>query len=563
MTIEQLTTEVASLVTANTTLVNEVVDGKALLAAAVAGASGSADAANTSKNAIDAALISSPSAAALAVNLGDAGGAGMVGHSGVLNYVAGTLGASLNDVCLNISMFPWLAPCDGVADDSQAINAAVLYLATRKGGTIKWPSNRESKINSPVFVVSNIRYDLNGARIKGQGAAVGRMFETGYLSGSALLSNVGTAYQSQVVKNAKIYGGYLSDTGQAFDFQNFNHGCKIHDIELFNARQFGIFDACFYAHFDTVSHSGGTIETLPSFHFKSANNAIKLNKVITTCAWDYLFEGGSSAITLSGCTQEGGVMALKIKGDMLGLTISGNYAEAITGTWLDLTEAGAVTHDFKGNYFNYVDVVVDDGGGMTALPMFGSFDETNYLANVGGVTAGVTYRALMRVSRRGNHTEYKIAGNNDGVQSIPANWIFSKNSNLSVISTAEATGPGDYRQKSLYSGIGIIPLRRAGDTGEPYPGLVLFTTVASIPGEVTIDTKIAWQPGSLFAKFCFTVQDGNGPVPVYGDVFGANIDKRSASPITVTASNQGGFLRLTLGIAGSLLQITGSVQICS
>lgn len=52
-------------------------------------------------------------------------GSSLVGHSATINYVAGTIGAIFNDVCLNVKMFPWLAKLDGVTDDTASIQAAL------------------------------------------------------------------------------------------------------------------------------------------------------------------------------------------------------------------------------------------------------------------------------------------------------------------------------------------------------------------------------------------------------------------------------------------------------
>jgi hypothetical protein len=455
---------------------------------------------------------------------------------------------------------------DGVTDDTDAINKVTLDLATRSptGGVIKFPSGKVAKINGPLYITSNIRLDLNGCALVGQGNTVGNMFETAYISGGEFVTNVGTAYESHVTRNAKIYNGYVYNVGKMCNFQNFNHGCQVKDIELYNARQFGVFDACFYSKFDVITHIGGTEISLPSFHFKSANNSIKLTKVITTCEYDYLFEGGSTVVTLDECSTEGGTIGIKVKGDMIGLNIKGHYAEALI-KFLDLSEAGVVKFDVSGNYFNYVDVVLDDGGSTTGGPeISGNWDETNAIVNIGGVVGPTTYRGRMQVSAQQNLARYYIPNNSGfGITSLPANWITSKNTNIEFISTVTATSISDYRQKTKVPGTSLIAPYRVGDTGAVYPGSVFFTTV-TIGATSTIDTKIAWQPNSLFAKFAFTAQDGNGNHVIYGDIYGANFKRHDADAMVMAISDNAGFLRISLTqTVATFVSVTGSVQICS
>lgn len=456
------------------------------------------------------------------------------------------------------------AVCDGITDDTAAVNAAVLHLANAGGGRLTWPAGMTCKVLGTVWVVSNVDYDLNGATLDGGGVATGVMFETAYLNAGTLVTNVGTAYQSHVIKNAKIHGGQVTDVGKLCNFQNFNMGCKVHDLELFNARQFGVFDACFYAHFETVMHSGGTINTLPSFHFKSANNAIELNKVVTTTEWPYHFEGGSTAVTMVSCTQEGGTKGIKVTGDMLGLYIVGNYAEAIPGTWFDLSSAGTVSFDVSASYFNYVDVVLDDGGAAVSPLIIGRWAESNRIVNIGQQIGGTgpVYRGRMQVSGRLNVVEYELNNNNDASTAIPANWIVSANTNISFASTATYTSITDYRKKALV-GTGLIPLRFSGDTGTVYAGTVPFCTVTN-GATTTIDTQIKWQPNSLFAKFSFRAQDGNGFHELYGDIYGSLFKRHDADAMVMAISNNAGFMRISLTqTAAPFLAVTGTVQICS
>lgn len=516
--------------------------------------------ANTYTDDLRALLASSAGASNVGVADGVAGARFTDVQGAINDLLDGVTG-----IAVDVSAFPYLAKCDGLTDDTAAVNAAVLYLAQRGGGRLMWPTGKTCKLLGKVWVVSNVQYDLNGSKLIGGGVATGVMFETAYLNAGTLVTNVGTAYQSHVIKNAKIFGGRVEEVGQMCNFQNFNMGCKVHDLELFNARQLGVFDACFYAHFDTVMHSGGTVDTLPSFHFKSSNNAIELNKVITTCAWDYHFDGGSTAVTMIGCSQEGGVKGIKITGDMLGLTIVGNYAEAIPGTWLDLTDASNMAYDISSSYFNYVDVVVDDD--LDNFTRFGRWAESNQIVNVGQKTdpldpLGFVYRGRMQLRNRLNLVEFELDNNLSGSMDIPAHWIVGPNTSVSFTSTLQLISTTEFRKKALVPG-GLIPLRFSGDTGTALDGYVPFCTVTM--GTTThIDTKIKWQPLSLFAKFALRANDGSGLHDLYGDIYGALFKRHDTAPMVMAISDNGGFLRISLTqIAPPFASVTGTVQICS
>lgn len=455
------------------------------------------------------------------------------------------------------------AMANGVSSDSGAVNKAILFLvkSAAVGGVVKFASGKRYYLPDPILVPSHINIDFTGAILVGAGATVGTMFRTAYFDGTILVSNVGTLVETKTVVKSSVYGGEVENCGQVFDFYDFIDGCSVHHIAALNCRQFGLFDRCFYAKFDRLTCRGGSDASIPTYHFKGANNAIVLTSVACVTAFGFRFDD-CAALTMISCSSEGGVKGIKFVGDCLAFNQIGNYYEGIQGTVYDFTEAGTVATSFTGNYINLVDVVFDDGGNPAGGPtLFGTFDESNFLANVGTVDAGYTYRGLMRISAPGNLIRYRYRGDNQGVQTVPSNWILGKNSDFTTVSSANATGINDFRQKALYSGIGIIPVRRGGDTGPVYPGSIFFCTYSSVSGTVNIDTQITWQPNSLFAKFCFTVQDGNGIAQVFGDIYGADASKRHSGPITVTAINNGGYVRLILGITGDLVTITGSVQI--
>jgi hypothetical protein len=263
-----------------------------------------------------------------------------------------------------------------------------------------------------------------------------------------------------------------------------------------------------------------------------------------------------------GCAIEGGEIGIKFNGDILGFTCIGLYAEAQKKLF-DFSECGFVNFDIRGGYYNHVDQLFIDGGSQTGGPIIsGVFDETNRIVNVGGVINSYTYRGRMELSARANLAEYRLQSNNDGILSFPANWITNKNTNISFCSTFLATSLSDYRQKATLIGDTIIAPHRSGDPGATYTGFVPFTTQSAAGLIATIDTRIVYRPNSGFVAFSFSVSDGTGLHEVAGIIFGTTVIKLSADPLTPVASNNGGFLRLTMTVATAPLgAVTGSIQL--
>ncbi|QDP50310.1 MAG: putative pectate lyase superfamily protein [Prokaryotic dsDNA virus sp.] len=498
----------------------------------------------------------------LRTDLNSVDGSSFVGfkQNRLSSVVSGTVQSALDTV---VSVNASGALGDGVTDDTAAVNSLIQAVAILGGGEIRFSPGRTYFIAGTILLPSNIKLNLCGATLKGAGTTVGTMFRTASLVGEVVTSNIGSAADTELVRYASVFGGFIRDVGLGFDLFNFVMGSSLKQLVFQNCRQAWKMQRCYYPTIEDVFASGGSDAAYPCYHFKDQSNAIVLTRVSCVMEFGFFVEGGCTAFTLNGATFEGGTKGFKFTGDCLGVAVNGGYFEAVPGTLFDVKEVGTGTFKFSGNYINYVDVVFDDGASTTAGPtLFGEWDSSNYLANIGGVTGGVTYRGRMVVSAIKNYIEYTLRADGLADQSIPANWITSPNTDIRKLTAKTGLAVGDFRQKAVYSGSSIIPMRRGGDVGPALDGSVFFASFTHGGGVVHVDTQINFRPNSLFAKFVFTVQDGNGISQVYGDLYGANVDKRSSSAITVSAVDNGGMLRLVLGITGALVQITGSVQIC-
>lgn len=129
-------------------------------------------------------------------------GAGMLGHSATEDYSPGTAGADLNNIRINVKMFPWLAVGDGVADDSVAIQAAIDYVtamtfATTGCATLYFPFGRY-KVTTTITATCNVEFE-DGAHLRPSG-----------LTANAVVYNI-PALAATSHKNVYIFGDSTVD----------------------------------------------------------------------------------------------------------------------------------------------------------------------------------------------------------------------------------------------------------------------------------------------------------------------------------------------------------------
>ena len=481
-----------------------------------------------------------------------------------------------------ISVKDFGAKGDGVTDDTASVNALSLFLAKSGGGTVFFPeSDKGYSIQGSLYVTTDVKIDVNNQTLIGNKTT--SMFKTANVVGGNFVE-ITTFDPYHVIENAKISDVKATNSAIVFDLKSFTSGCSVKNVYFDNCVQGFKLDYCFYSRWENLNAtptSGSS--ALPFYHLVASSNAMIFDRVTATVAWCWLIEGGNTALLFNGCTFEGGAKGFKFKGDCLGLKFQGCYFEAVTGTLFDFSQAGVCIIDWDANYINGVDVIFDDGGADTTSHLFGTWAASNTIVNVGQTLGtGFTFRGLMKVDGARNNIKFFTATYKNPVNPVKdANWITGKHTNLQEFANASVDGKANIMAKAdIYTG--VIPVKYSGDFGTPYVNQIPFTTKSTLATgnnqSITIDTRLVWQPLSLFAKVLLEFRRAVGGVyqvyHLYGDIYGSNIELKggidpsltASGAVTATLSNNNGNLRITLNNIqnpNGELYITGTIRAVS
>lgn len=460
---------------------------------------------------------------------------------------------------------------DGRTDDTPAINAAILEVHRAGGGEVIFgTSSSPYHVAGPILLPSNVAVNLNGQTLVGRSFNEGVMFATAMMRGDTLVRNHRASGQDGAVLYSSVRNGTIKRCAIAFDFRNFNVSCSITDVATFEALQFGVFSQCFYMSLANCSARGPSDRERAAFAFTGNNNLISLLRVSATMESGFLFEGGTTSVSLIGCSCEGsGGSAVAFRGDCLGISIDSGYWEAIPGTVFDFRAAGVCSVSFRGNYVNYADTILDDGGPQSPATLFGSFDASNYLANIGVAHGSRTYRGRMLLACPRNFIRYEIPFANNAPSEVPANWTLGPSIQAERDTAFTGRSLSDVRSRSRLHYGAPIPLAREGDVGDPFPGTIDRSRITMATGAdaiAIVDSAIIWQPHSLRATFIFTLVDNGGTHKLFGDIYGDQLVRQDRTAKRILLEQHQGRVRLRIGDIDNRsggASITGSLQICT
>lgn len=450
----------------------------------------------------------------------------------------------------DISVMDFGAVGDGVTDDSAAIQAAITWAgqafdADWFSATI--PTQPRVVTLGPAHSVLTKILVPRGVVVRGQnttlvGSGYGALdnicFETAYFNAGVLTTNIGTAAESHRIQYSRIESVRFSNFRIAVNAYNFNEGCAVRDCSFYNVGQAVFADRCFYAQFTNLMNRGSAGgETDPCFYFTSFVNVELIDSIYCVDrVLAFQFNNGVNGLSLRNLSAEGGTNGIVFTGEVNPVNIDSCYFESLTGTAIDMTDSNA-----------HRAVTIDNcwfqtcGTGIAGVQMLnGRIGPGNYFLTV---TNPVT------ISDTESTIEVHVPASRvaSGYPALPSGYTFGKAVKVVMPFHTYNSGTGISNVIQDYTG-GLVRLPFSGEQGY-VPSGVPFA-VKSTSGTVTmtgfLDTKIVFD-SYVMAAYALTISDNSGSFFFAGRVYGTTVIQDAVpGGKAVTASNNGGFLRLTI-----------------
>jgi hypothetical protein len=484
-------------------------------------------------------------------------------QTGNFHQWTGTAWKVLNESLINVKDYG--AVGDGVTDDTAFINSAILKAALADGGKIIVPFSNYL-ISGTIIIPRNVEIDFCDSKITGSGIGSSTdLFQTGYLSGGKLVTNIGEPDEAHLVVQASVKNATIWNCGKAFNLLNWIDNSEISNIKFWNCGYAVYADRCWYGRFINLFSRNEPVNTATNaaFHFTDFVNVCNIQSVFVAHRdLGIEIENGANGQVLLNCSAEGCKTGIKVSGETGPIKFDTCYIEANTEIGVDLQSGLGFKYDvtFENCFFNTCKTAIrsdnSNSGGATVFVRENNrfiYCETNLDASGNVFSYGKV------------ETESEIISGN-GYPILPPGFLLGTKMRLDYENLIfdSVSGLGLIRTK--VHGPTLIAFNHEGNSGSPMAGTVPFcvnSKSAGTPFSIYVDTKIVFQQHAALLAYKLQISDNNGTYEVYGFIFGDQVKMEDASGKTVAVSNNNGYVRLTVGTFShptGVYSITGIVR---
>ena len=456
------------------------------------------------------------------------------------------------------------AKCDGVTDDTDAVQAA---FAHKKGvglTRVMFPAGADVVIKGTVYIPTGVSCDFNGSILRG--ADTNTMFETAVWENGRLVTNWGKPAGSALITDSHLINGFFRNCNQVFKLFNFITNCKLADHRAIKVNQFLHARECFYGSFERImTWDPLSKNTLPCYVWEGDIQAQGVRKVFASgYGIGHHIQGFNDVECFDTCSAESCTTGVYLTG---GRGEQGGIQNLEFHNWYFEGNNTAVKADpnfvyqrinFKNCFWSLNIVNID-----SSTILSGSFDESNVFLttsekpgnfNMTGVRNGE------RGFRIGLPAEY--SNENFWASTINPNQMYT-GSNVIVERKLTYAHPTDgspiartserkgiHERDCIGSSVGFIPTNKV-----PFCEVTLGDTNA------VVLTRIPVRPHEMLS-FSLTVVDGGGSWDCTGFVINGKVHQGANQKAVSISTGRNGCYQLTVsGGLSNVTSCTGSVRL--
>jgi hypothetical protein len=472
-------------------------------------------------------------------------------------------GASFNVLDYGAVADGTISPLGGT-DNGPAFRAAILAAAQAGGGTVVIPFGTY-RVTSTVIMSRQVLLEGNSSFIVGPGiGSATDLFQSGYYNGTAVVTNIGTAPESQAtnfsIKNLIIY--YC---GKAFNFYNVLDGSVLSQINFNDCTYAMYLDRCFYATFNNITSRGSASSAAnAAVVFQNVNNVMDVSSMfVEGRTLGVLIAGGSNALKLYNCSFEGCGTGCRIENETGPIAFDTCYFETNSVVHCDIdTVLDKEPISFTNCFFNFEPIAIKGPTDATTRHRI-VVDSTNrFILN----TVNVNF---------GTNTIYNNSSAQFSPPSVDAGYAYDSTTLYDLAPSANFDSTQIFYDSSTALPIikskivndTLIAFHHEGGAGSVAAGansvpFCEYLSSGSGPNAtVQLDTKIVRDKHTMLLAYRLTVADVSTTTELYGFIFGDTVVPSDSTGKTITLSTHTTkYLRLTIGNFANSPNIKGIIR---